>query len=264
MQPSIREFTDRFVTDIGRLGKRLVVEFEGDYFAVIHLMIAGRLNWQEPAPPPKVKIGKVVLAGWVFDRGELTLVEFSTKKRASIHLVRDRSNLEAMRRSGLDVFASSEVDLTNRLKEQNRTLKKILTDPDLFDGIGNAYSDEILFRAKLSPIKLTKALTDEESHRLIHAMRDTIAEWSSKLARELPKFPKPGQITAFRPDFAVHGRYGLACPVCQSPIQRIVRGEHETNYCATCQTSGKLLADHSLSRLLKGDWPETLEEMLSA
>jgi formamidopyrimidine-DNA glycosylase len=264
VQPPIREFADRAIVDIGRLGKRLVVEFEDEYFAVIHLMIAGRLNWQAPAPPPKVKLGKVVLASWVFDPGELTLVEFSTKKRASINLVKGRTTLEDMRRKGLDVFASSEPDLANRFKEQNRTLKKILTDPDLFDGIGNAYSDEILFRAKLSPIKLSKSLTEAEVERLIQAMRGTMSEWTAKLASDFPKFPKPAQITAFRPDFAVHGRYGLPCPVCQSPIQRIVRGEHETNYCATCQTWGRLLADHSLSRLLKGDWPESLEEMLSA
>jgi formamidopyrimidine-DNA glycosylase len=224
-------------------------------------MIAGRFAWQSPAPEPKRPTGKITLASWQFDSGQLTLVETSTKKRASIYLVEGRPNLEAMRRPGIDVLTSTTEAISQTLMAENRTLKRILTDPDRFDGIGNAYSDEILHRARLSPIKLTRSLSHEEVERLTEATRSALTYWIKKLAKDHPAFPKPNQITAFRPDFAVHGRFGLPCPVCASPVQRIVRGDHETNYCATCQTDGKLLADRSLSLLLKGDWPTTLEEM---
>jgi formamidopyrimidine-DNA glycosylase len=239
-----------------------VFVLEGDRFVVIHLMIAGRLQWQSPAPPAKRATGKVQLAAFRFAEGQLTLVETSTRKRASIHLVQGREGLAEHTRNGLDVLTATPEAFAARLKATNRTLKRALTDPRTFDGIGNAFSDEILFAARLSPVKTTQSLSDEATERLRVGARDVLVEWTEKLQRQCPKFPTSSQVTASRPDYAVHDRFGLPCPVCESPVQRIVFAENETNYCARCQNEGRLLADRSLSRLLKDDWPKTLEEMV--
>ncbi|MEZ0324620.1 MAG: Fpg/Nei family DNA glycosylase [Fimbriimonas sp.] len=252
------------VTGVSRLGKRIVLELEDEHFIVIHLMIAGRLQWQSPLPEQKKALGKMLLASFRFEEGQLGLFEISSKKRASIHLVRGREGLTEHRRAGIDVFGASSDQIKERLLAQNRTLKRALTDPNAFDGIGNAYSDEILFWARLSPVRRTGSLTDEEIERLHGAAKDTLRDWKAKLEEKYPGFPKPTEITAFRPEFATHGKYNQPCPVCGQPIQRIVYAENETNYCAKCQNEGRLLADRSLSRLLKDDWPKTLEEMIGA
>jgi len=254
----------RTVAGVFRMGKRIVLELEDERFILIHLMIAGRLQWLSPPPPEKKAMGKVLLASFRFTAGQLNLVEFSTKKRASIYLIRGRAGLEEHRREGLDVFTATVEQFAARIRSQNRTLKRILTDPNSFDGIGNAYSDEILFAAKLSPVRLTKSLSDAEIARLHEAAKTTFAHWAARLRELYPEFPKPGDVTAFRPDFATHGRFGKPCLVCGAPIQHIVYAENETNYCANCQNEGRLLADRSLSRLLKSDWPKTLEEMEGA
>lgn len=258
---SSSEAEGRSVVDVFRLGKRIVLELEGEYFVVIHLMIAGRLQWQSPAPVEKKALGKVLLATFRFTVGQLGLVEISTRKRASVYLVHGQNGLDDHRREGIDVFKATPEQFANRLRSENRTLKRMLTSPNAFDGIGNAYSDEILFAAKLSPMRLTKSLTDAEIERLSIAAGETLAFWAKRLQEEYPEFPKPGDVTAFRPDFATHGKYGKPCPTCGAKIQRIVYSENETNYCAMCQNEGRLLADRSLSRLLKSDWPKTLEEM---
>lgn len=255
------EFEGMTAVGVERLGKRIVIELESERFIVIHLMIAGRLQWQSPLPPDKSAMGRIRLASFRFESGQLNLIEASTKKRASIYLVANRQALEEHRRDGLDVFASTSEQFADRLRLQNRTLKRRLTDPNAFDGIGNAYSDEILFAAKLSPVRLTSSLTEEEVRRLHQASQTTLRAWAGKLLTLYPGFPNPNDITAFRPDFAVHGKFGNPCPNCGSPVQRIVYAENETNYCAKCQNEGRLLADRSLSRLLKSDWPKTLEEM---
>jgi formamidopyrimidine-DNA glycosylase len=225
-------------------------------------MIAGRLQWQSPPPPEKRAWGKVLLACWRFDRGQLGLVEMSPKKRASVHLVRGEANLGSQSRGGLNVFEATPGEFRQRLTRENRTLKRALTNPAAFDGIGNAYSDEILFHARLSPVRLTSALSADEVERLRIAAIDTLAEWREKLLELVPNFPRPADITAFRPEFCVHGRFGKPCRVCGAPVQHIVYAENETNYCANCQNEGRLLADRSLSRLLKSDWPKTLEAMV--
>jgi len=252
----------RLVTDVFRIGKRIVIELQQERFILIHLMIAGRLQWLSPPPPDKKAMGKILIASIRFSPGQLNLVEMSTKKRASIYLIKGREGLEEHRREGLNVFTSSLDQFAERLQSKNRTLKRMLTDPNTFDGIGNAYSDEILFAAKLSPVRLTQALKPDEVARLHTACQSTLSFWATRLQELYPGFPRPGDITAFRNDFATHGRFGKPCPVCGSPIQHIVYAENETNYCATCQNEGRLLADRSLSRLLKSDWPSTLEEML--
>lgn len=259
---SPKELEGKHITQISRLGKRIVLELEDDLFVVIHLMIAGRLQWQSPPPDEKKALGKVMLAAFRFPDGQLSLVEFGSKKRAAIYLLKGRQSLEPHKRGGLDVLTSTQEQFTERIKSQNRTLKRLLTDPATFDGIGNAYSDEVLFHAKLSPVRLSGSLTDEEIQRLRTATQQTLTNWTNNLKALYPGFPKPSDITAFRPDFATHGRYNQPCPTCGSPIQRIVHAENETNYCAKCQNEGRLLADRSLSRLLKDDWPKTLEEML--
>jgi formamidopyrimidine-DNA glycosylase len=256
------EIEQKQVQDVERLGKRIVFVLEEDLFIVLHLMISGRLSWQSPLPTEKKAGAKTVLAAFRFDDGQLTLTEASSKKRASIHIVRGREGLEEHRRSGIDVFTSSLAQFKEKLTAQNRTLKRALTDPSSFDGIGNAYSDEILFWAKLSPVKRTGSLDDGEIERLLGACRKTLGEARERLLATYPSFPKPADVTAFRPEFATHGKYGQPCPVCGQPIQHIVYAENETNYCANCQNEGRLLADRSLSRLLKDDWPKTLEEML--
>ena len=249
------------VTAVSRLGKRIIIELEDGRFIVIHLMIAGRFQWTSPAPPLRKSMGKVLIASIIFENGQLDLTEMSTKKRASIHLLNSRIDLEEHRRDGLNVFTATAAEFQVRLQSENRTLKRMLTNPNAFDGIGNAYSDEILFAAKLSPVRLTKALNPEEISRLHQATRDTLDNWRKNLLDTYVGFPKPSDITAFRKDFATHGKFKQPCPVCGSPIQRIVYAENETNYCARCQNEGRLLADRSLSRLLKDDWPKTLEDM---
>ena len=245
------------VVGLRRLGKRIVIEMEGELFLVIHLMIAGRLRWKErDAKLP----GRVGLAGFDFPGGTLLFTEAGTKKRASLHVVRGEAALRAHDPGGIDVLACDLAEFRAALERESHTLKRSLTDPRLFSGIGNAYSDEILHRAKLSPVKLTRKLTPDEVERLLDAVQTVLPEWAERLERELDgEFPD--KVTAFREEMAVHGRYGKPCPVCEAPVQRIVYSKNEANYCASCQTGGKLLADRALSRLLKKDWPKTLEEL---
>ncbi|AIE87806.1 Fpg/Nei family DNA glycosylase [Fimbriimonas ginsengisoli] len=257
-----QEFTGLKVVGIERLGKRIVIAVENERFIVIHLMVAGRLQWQSPAPDAKRATGKIQLAAFRFSTGLLSLIESSTRKRASIHLVAGRAGLAEHERGGLNLMDSTPAEFAQRLRATNRTLKRALTDPRTFDGIGNAYSDEILFAARISPVRTTGSLKDEEVERLHRATVETLIHWTEKLQRTVPGFPKNADVTAFRPDFAVHNRFGHPCPNCGAPIQHIVYAENETNYCARCQNEGRLLADRSLSRLLKDDWPKTLEEML--
>lgn len=260
--PQPQELVGQKVLSLERLGKRVVIALEGEMFIVIHLMIAGRLQWQSPLPPESKALGKMLLISFRFDNGQLSLSEISTRKRASVYFVAGREGLTAHTRGGISMLDSSTEEIAARLRSSSRTLKRILTDPATFDAIGNAYSDEILFHAQLSPVRTGASLSDEEIARLHDAAKKTLVEWTEILQREFPEFPRPQQITAFRPDFAVHGRFGEPCPRCGSPVQHIVYAENETNYCAKCQNEGRLLADRSLSRLLKSDWPKTLEEML--
>ncbi len=250
------------MSGISRLGKRIVFSFEGDLFLVVHLMIAGRFIWSEdlaaPAKPSKIELFRII-----FSNGILSLNEASPKKRAGIWLVRGAAGLVEHKRNGLDVLTATPEEFEWRLRSVNRTLKRALTDPVTFDGIGNAFSDEILFRAKLSPHRLTKGLKAEEIERLFHASRAELQEWIEKLEQDLPNFPKSTQITAFRKEFFVHGKFGQPCKVCGAPVQRVVASEKEMNYCARCQNGGKILADQSLSRLLKDDWPRTIDELMS-
>lgn len=239
-----------------RIGKRLVLEFTHDLFLVIHLMVAGRLKWLTGGKKPP---GNIVLATFAFDNGVLALTEASKKKRASIHLVSGRDALVAFDRGGLDVISATRDQFAARLRHESHTLKRSLTDPTLFDGIGNAYSDEILHRAKLSPLLLTGRIDDERITRLHGACKEVLREWTERLRTETGG-GWPDKVTAFREGMAVHGRYGLPCPVCSDPVQRIRYADNETNYCATCQTEGRLLADRALSRLLKKDWPRSLDE----
>lgn len=255
--PPISAAEGKKVLALRRLGKRIVFELEDDFFLIIHLMIAGRFHWKPKGAKIARKYGQ---AAFDFPNGTLLLTEAGTKKRASINLVRGESALREHDPGGLEVFDGSLDQFREALKRENHTLKRTLTDPHVFSGIGNAYSDEILHRAKLSPIRLTQQMTDAEIERLYHAVRESLIEWVERLRKERGTgFPE--KVTAFRPDMAVHGKYGKPCPVCGSPVQRIVHAENETNYCAKCQTGGKLLADRSLSRLLKDDWPRTLEEL---
>jgi formamidopyrimidine-DNA glycosylase len=255
--PPLSAVNHQVVQHVTRLGKRLVFTFDKDLFLVIHLMIAGRFRWG----PAGMKLpGKLGLAGFDFSNGTLVLTEASSKKRASIHLVEGKAALNEFDRGGLEVMNATLAQFREVLFRENHTLKRSLTDPRLFSGIGNAYSDEILHAARLSPVKLSQKLTDAEVKTLFKATKDTLKLWTNKLREETGEgFPE--KVTAFRQGMAAHGRYREPCPVCGSKIQRIVHAENETNYCATCQTGGKLLADRSLSRLLKEDWPKTLEEM---
>lgn len=255
--PPIKEVERKKILALRRMGKRIVIELEDDLFLIFHLMIAGRLHWKPKGAKIARKYGQAAID---FPNGTLLLTEAGTKKRASIHLVRGEAVLQEYDPGGLEIFDMTLEQFTVALTRENHTLKRSLTDPHLFSGIGNAYSDEILHRAKLSPIRLTKQMTDVEIERLYRAVRESMAEWIERLRKERGAgFPE--KVTAFRPDMAVHGKYGKPCPVCGSPVQRIVHAENETNYCATCQTGGKLLADRSLSRLLKDDWPRSLEEL---
>jgi formamidopyrimidine-DNA glycosylase len=256
VSPPISAIVGKTVRSLSRLGKQIVWEFDDDLFLVVHLMIAGRFQWKERS----AKIpGKLGLAAFDFPSGTLLLTEAGSKKRASLHLVKGRSALAAFDRGALEVLDSSLGAFKERLTSENHTLKRSLTDPRLFSGIGNAYSDEILHRARLSPMKLTSKLSDEEMARLHEAVRSTLTEWIQRLQTEVGS-EFPSKVTAFRPEMAVHGRYGQPCPVCGSPVQRIVYAENECNYCATCQTEGRLLADRALSRLLRDDWPKSLED----
>ena len=247
------------VRGVGRLGKRFVFGLDrDDLYIVVHLMIAGRWRWLKPGSKPP---GKVSLAAFRFPTGLLVLTEQGAQKRASLHIVQGAQALREFEGGGLDVIHADLEAFTGRLRSENHTLKRSLTDPHLFDGIGNAYSDEILHAARLSPVKLTSSLSPDEIVRLYDAARETLVLWQERLVREFgDKFPGPGDVTAFRPDFAVHGRFGLPCPVCQTSVQRIRYAENETNYCPRCQTGGVVLADRSLSRLLKGDWPRRIED----
>jgi formamidopyrimidine-DNA glycosylase len=255
--PPITAAHGRTVAGLRRIGKRIVIALEGELFLVIHLMIAGRLHWK----PSGAKVpGKVGLAAFDFSTGTLTLTEAGTKKRAAIHLVQGERALAELDAGGLEPLACTAEELSAALTRENHTLKRALTDPHILSGIGNAYSDEILHRAKLSPVRQTRALSDGEHTRLFEAIRSTLYDWILRL-RESVHGEFPEGVTAFRPDMAVHGRYGRPCPECGAPVQRIRHADNETNYCAKCQTGGKLLADRALSRLLRADWPRTLEEM---
>jgi formamidopyrimidine-DNA glycosylase len=248
--PPIASAEGRQVIGLRRLGKRIVLALEDDLFLVIHLMIAGRLQWDGK---------RKGLAVFEFDAGKLTLTEAGTRRRASLHLVQGEAALAALDPGGIDVFSSSLSIFSEKLRSENRTAKRALTDPRLFSGIGNAYSDEILHRARLSPFAQTQDLSDMEVARLHAATKETLSLWTDRLRRQTGDgFPE--KVTAFREEMAVHGRYGKPCPACGAPVQRIVYAENETNYCARCQTGGKILADRALSRLLKADWPRTLEE----
>jgi formamidopyrimidine-DNA glycosylase len=257
VQPPLSDVVGRTVTGLRRLGKRLVIVLEGERFLVLHLMIAGRLHWKAAGARPPGKIG---LAAFDFSTGTLLLTEAGTKRRAALYLVHGEAGLGEHDPGGLEVLETDLAAFKDVLQRERHTLKRALTDPTLFSGIGNAYSDEILHRARLSPVKLTDQLTDEEIARLHAATGETLTAWIERLRRQAGEdFPEG--VTAFREDMAVHGRYGRPCPVCGAPVQRIVYAENETNYCPRCQTGGRLLADRSLSRLLHQDWPRTLTEL---
>lgn len=255
--PAPAAFENRRLLGTARIGKRLVLEFEGEHFAVIHLMILGRLHWKKPnAPIPKGS----GLAAFDFEHGTLLLAEHGSKRRAALHLVQGRESLRAFERGGLEVLEADEPAFAAALQRENHTLKRALTDPGVLAAIGNAYSDEILHRARLSPFKQTQSIRKEEMHRLYDATRAVLREWTERLRREAAD-RWPEKVTAFRPEMAVHGRYRLPCPDCGAPVQRIVYADNEANYCARCQTEGRLLADRALSRLLKSNWPKTLDEL---
>jgi formamidopyrimidine-DNA glycosylase len=255
--PPLSSVEGRPVTDLRRLGKRICIGVEGDLWLVLHLMIAGRLHWYED----RAKAAKArSLATFEFSSGTLTLTEAGTQKRASLHVVEGEEGLARLDPGGLEVFDATEAEFATALRAKNHTLKRALTDPRILSGIGNAYSDEILFTAQLSPFALTQKLTDDEIKRLFAAIKTSLTDWVERLRAEYrDRFPE--KVTAFRPDMATHGKYGEPCPRCGSKIQRIRYGSNETNYCPKCQTSGKLLADRALSRLLKDDWPRTPEEL---
>jgi formamidopyrimidine-DNA glycosylase len=255
--PPLRAAEGKRVRTVHRMGKRIVFGLDDDLWLVIHLMIAGRFRWRERGA--KVP-GKVGLAAFDFPKGTLLLTEASSKKRASLHLVRGQGALEALDPGGLEPLTATVAEFAQALRRENHTVKRSLTDPHLFSGIGNAYSDEILWRARMSPVKLTSKMTDQEIAVLRKATQASLREWTARLAKETgDEFPE--KVTAFREEMAVHGRYKKACPECGSPVQRIAYAANESNYCATCQTGGRLLADRSLSRLMRGDWPKTLEEL---
>jgi formamidopyrimidine-DNA glycosylase len=255
--PPLASVAGKKVTGLRRLGKRICIGVEGDLWLVLHLMIAGRLHWYEDRA--KAKKGRSV-AAFEFSSGTLTLTEAGTQKRASLHVVEGEAGLERLDPGGLNVLDIDVETFARALRANNHTLKRALTDPRIFSGIGNAYSDEILFTAQLSPFALTQKLTPEEIKRLFDAIKSSLTDWIDRLREEYRgRFPE--KVTAFRPDMATHGKYGEPCPRCGSRIQRIRYGSNETNYCPKCQTGGKLLADRALSRLLKDDWPRTPEEL---
>ena len=256
VDPPLGEVVGKEVRELRRLGKRIVFGLDDDLFLVLHLMIAGRLHWKERGAKLARKLG---LAAFDFPNGTLTLTEAGTKKRASLHVIRGEKALADLNPGGLEVLDADDKSFRAALLRENHTLKRALTDPRLFSGIGNAYSDEILHRAGLSPLALTHRLSENEISKLFESVRGTLLDWADRLREETGEgFPE--NVTAFRPEMAVHGRFGQPCPVCGSAVQRIVYAENETNYCPRCQTGGKVLADRSLSRLLKDDWPRTIEE----
>jgi formamidopyrimidine-DNA glycosylase len=256
VEPPISQATGRVVRGVRRLGKRIVLDLGEEYYLVLHLMIAGRLKWTTRG----AKAGPIGLAVFEFPNGSLVLTEAGTKRRASLHFIHGRESVRALDRGGLEVQDIDVPAFAARLRSESHTLKRALTDPRLFSGIGNAYSDEALHAARLSPLTLTGRLSEDDIARLYHACRDTLAAWTERLRGEAAG-GFPGKVTAFRDGMAVHGRFGLPCPVCGSPVQRIRYAENETNYCARCQTGGRLLADRALSRLLKSDWPRSLDEI---
>ena len=255
--PPLSATRDKSVHDVRRLGKQIAIGVAGDLWLVLHLKIAGRLHWNSSAP----KMGsRNLLAAFEFDNGWLWLTEAGTQRRASLHVVEGEAGLQSLNAGGIEPLDASLGAFSDALRVTNHTLKRSLTDPHIFSGIGNAYSDEILHRAQLSPIAMTQKLTEQEIDRLYQATRATLIEWTDRLrAESVSAFPE--KVTAFRPGMAVHGRYGQPCPRCGSPIQRIRYASNETNYCATCQTEGRLLADRAFSRLLHEDWPRTLDEL---
>ena len=256
VSPPISAINGKNIRGLRRLGKQIILEFEDELFLIIHLMIAGRFQWKDKGARIPGKLG---LAAFDFPTGTLLLTEAGSKKRASLYLVQGETALASFDRGALEVLDSSLADFRSALTKENHTLKRALTDPRLFSGIGNAYSDEILHRARLSPMKLTSKLSADEISRLHEATRSTLSEWIGRL-RDETGAGFPSKVTAFRPEMAVHGRYGEPCPACGSPVQRIVYAENECNYCPTCQTDGRLLADRAMSRLLKQDWPRSLDE----
>ena len=257
VEPPLDALVGKSVRDIRRLGKRIAFAFDDELFLVIHLMIAGRFRWLEDAR--KKVPGRISLAEFAFPTGRLILTEAGTTRRASLHILQGEASLAQFARGGLEVLDATVKDFAERLRRENHTLKRSLTDPRLFSGIGNAYSDEILHRARLSPLKLTSKLSDSEIATLFDAVRETLKDWTDRMRAERGSgFPE--KVTAFRDGMAAHGRYGQPCPVCSTPIQRIRYRDNETNYCARCQTEGRLLADRALSRLLKEDWPRKLDE----
>jgi formamidopyrimidine-DNA glycosylase len=256
-QPPVSDAEGHRVRELRRIGKRIAIGLDNDVWLVLHLMIAGRLHWR--ARGAKLA-GRNNLAAFDFPNGSLVLTEAGTKRRASLHVLRGEAALEAADPGGIDVFASDLSQFRAAMTAENRTLKRALTDPRILSGIGNAYSDEILHAAKLSPVTLTSKLTEDEWGRLYVATHDTLGTWTRRLRDEAAKsFPE--KVTAFRPEMAVHGRYGKPCPRCGEPVQRIRYADNETNYCAVCQTNGRVLADRALSRLLGADWPRTLDEL---
>jgi len=259
VDPPIAAITDHTVSGVRRVGKRIVLVFDPDLFLVLHLMIAGRLRWREPGKKPGMG-PKMLLASFEFTEGTLFFTEASSKKRASMQLVRGEAALGALDPGGLEPLGATLDEFHDALVRESHTLKRALTDPHLFSGIGNAYSDEILHAARLSPLKLTRSLQDEECLRLYDATRATLLAWIDRLRKDV-RGGFPEKVTAFHDEMAVHGRFKKPCPVCGSPVQRIVYAANECNYCARCQTGGRLLADRSLSRLLKNDWPKSIDEI---
>jgi formamidopyrimidine-DNA glycosylase len=254
--PPLSQAEGQRVVGVERLGKRVVLALENGLFLVVHLMVAGRLRWLLPGGKPP---GKISLAVFEFEHGSVVLTEAGSKRRASLHVLADRAALGAMDPGGIDVMAADLASFTERLQRENHTMKKVLTDPRLFSGIGNTYSDEILFRAQLSPVLLSQKLTPEQIERLFRAIQAVMQEWTDRLRAEAGDWPE--KVTAFHPQMAVHGRYNQPCPVCGTPVQRIVYADNETNYCARCQTGGKLLADRALSTLLHKSWPKNIDEL---
>ena len=255
--PPIQEAHGKRITGFRRIGKRIVFELEDDQFLVLHLMIAGRLRWKEKGVKLQRKVG---VAAFDFAEGSLMLTEASSKKRASLYFVQGQDALEQFDRGGLEPLTSTLAKFRSAVTRENRTLKRALTDPRILSGIGNAYSDEILFRARLSPVKRTSQLRPEELKRLHAATKKVLVEWTDRLRKDVGD-GFPDKVTAFRPEMAVHGKYKEPCPMCETKVQRIRHAENEINYCPRCQTGGKLLADRSLSRLLKGDWPKSIDEL---
>jgi formamidopyrimidine-DNA glycosylase len=257
IEPPLSAAEGQTIVELRRVGKRIAIGLENDIWLVAHLMIAGRLHWRKAGAGLS---GRQNLAAFDFADGSLVFTEAGTRHRASLHVVAGHEGLKALDPGGIEIFESSFEEFVERLTSANHTLKRVLTDPRLFSGIGNAYSDEILHAAQLSPIAMTKKLTIDEQRRLWEFTRSTLRMWIDRLCAEArEKFPE--KVTAFRPDMAVHGRYGLSCPVCGAKVQRIRYADNETNYCAKCQTGGRLLADRALSRLLREDWPRSLDEL---